>query len=316
MADSESHECSSEGHVTAGRRAVEQEWAAAWYDGDCKDANREVSKWLKEHSDKLTGGKANCRILVPMCGATRDLQWLIDEGHEVIGLELVDKALHLFLDRHRIKYTTSQVPSVNDGKCYKSKDKKLALYRCNIFEMDMSLIGKVDCVWDCGAMTDIPPAERKEYAEILLSVLKPGGRILAETFTFGEIEEADDDHKHGHNETGSFICKYGVDHSNDPPQDKCNEHHDHPDHKHDHGHDCSHDHGHDHKHSDQHHGHEHLGEGHDEDPPCRPVEEEDFQKMYGERCSIEKLCEEDSKEAEEWGPSWWAKNRLHILLLK
>eukprot|EP00057_Strongylocentrotus_purpuratus_P032828 XP_788998.2 PREDICTED: probable thiopurine S-methyltransferase [Strongylocentrotus purpuratus] len=244
--ESESYECSSEGHVTAGRQAVEKEWEAAWYEGDCKDANREVSKWLKEHSDKLTGGKTNCRILVPMCGATRDMQWLIDEGHEVIGLELVDKALHLFLDRHRINYTTSQVPSVNDGKCYKSKDKKLALYRCDIFEMDMSLIGKVDCVWDCGAMTDIPPAERKDYSEILLSALKPGGRILAETLTFGEIE----------------------------------------------------------------------GEDNDDDDEFRPVEEKDFQKMYGERCSIEMLCEEDSKEAEEWGPSWWAKNRLNLLLLK
>ncbi|XP_063966487.1 probable thiopurine S-methyltransferase isoform X1 [Lytechinus pictus] len=297
MADSESHECIRD-YVTAGRQAVENEWQAAWYEGDCKDANREVSKWLKEYINKLTGEKPNCRILVPMCGATRDMQWLIDEGHEVIGLELVNKALQLFLDRHRISYTTTPVSCINDGKCYKSKDKKLSLYRCNIFEMDMSLVGKVDCVWDCGAMTDIPPAERKDYAEIILSSLNPGGRILAETFTFREIEE--EDHEHGQLETGSYICKYGVDHSNDPPHDHCQ------DQQHDGNHKYTNDH---------HHGHEHLSPDHDEDP-YRPVEEEDFQKMYGEHCSIEMICEEDSKEAEEWGPNWWAKNRLHLIIVK
>ncbi|XP_072163554.1 probable thiopurine S-methyltransferase [Diadema setosum] len=268
MAQSGEHEHDHEEHIVGGRNAVEKQWQDAWYEGDCKNANRDVSKWLKEHIGKLTDGKSNLRIFVPMCGAARDLHWLLEQGHVVIGVELVDKALTMFLERHGIKYTESSVPSIPGGKCYKSDDGKLTLYKCNIFDLDTNLIGKVDGMWESGAMTDIPPQERVRYGEVLLSLLSPGGRILAETFTFGETEDAEggsaghDDHGHGH-------------------------------------------------HDNQGHGHGHDTE---EEFPCRPVEMVDFERMYGKTCKIEMIAEEDSDEAEDWGPNWWFKNRLHLVV--
>ena len=65
-------------------------------------------------------------VLVPLCGKTRDLLWLADQGCNVIGVEFCTKACTDFFVENKIDY--EQVDSV-----FIAKDKKLKIYCGDFF---------------------------------------------------------------------------------------------------------------------------------------------------------------------------------------
>lgn len=67
---------------------------------------------------------------------------------------------------------------------YTASDLHLKVYCGDIFKFGPSTAGQFDVIWDCNALVAINVEDREKYADILVSNLKQGGRILMTTWIY------------------------------------------------------------------------------------------------------------------------------------
>ncbi|XP_068674923.1 thiopurine S-methyltransferase-like [Montipora foliosa] len=174
-------------------------WEQDWKTDDPEFHTNEVNAMLIKHHHEFTDGRNNLRILVPLCGKSLDMIWLADQGHSVVGVELVRKGIELFFSDNKLTYSEKQV-SVNgslnsetQGTVFKAREKDISLYECSIFDFSAEVAGgKFDCIWDRGSMTAINMMNEeriKQYRDITLACLKPNGRYFLEFFAPESLEE-------------------------------------------------------------------------------------------------------------------------------
>ena len=120
------------------------------------------------------------RVLVPLCGKTPDLVWLAKRGHEVVGVELAEKAIHAFFAEQALGYR--QVDSAG-----------LPAYVCD--ELPITLVcgdyfafqaEPFDALYDRGAIVAVDPGTRPQYVSHTRSLLKPGADILIITLEYDQ----------------------------------------------------------------------------------------------------------------------------------
>ncbi|NGN97359.1 thiopurine S-methyltransferase [Grimontia sp. S25] len=116
-------------------------------------------------------------VFVPMCGKSIDLSWLASKHDEVVGVELSEIAVRAFFSEHLYTPTvTSMSPTM---KLYHFDE--LSIYAGDYFTAPLETY---PLVYDRAALIAMPESLRQQYAERLLSLLKPGGRILLVTLHY------------------------------------------------------------------------------------------------------------------------------------
>jgi thiopurine S-methyltransferase len=136
-----------------------EQWLQRWRDGNTGWHETEGNASLKRHWSGT--GK---RILVPLCGKTRDLIWLESQGNEVVGVELSDIAVQGFFEENEIAY--SLVEGTLDR--YVAVDRSITICCGDYFEFSE---GGFDGYYDRGALVALPPDLRRAYVEHSRSLL-------------------------------------------------------------------------------------------------------------------------------------------------
>lgn len=167
----------------AGIERVEK-WKAGWESGVIDFHMPKEHPTLLNYYGKITGGEKSLRFFVPLCGKTWDMKWLADHGQEVVGVEGIEIACHQFYEEQKVKYSTSEIPGIPDGKLFTSEDGKIKIYQCDALALTSDLTGKFDVVWDRGALVAIDPPVRSTYVKVLQDLTKPGSRLLFELFEY------------------------------------------------------------------------------------------------------------------------------------
>ena len=72
-------------------------WTDRWARKEIGFHQRSTNDYLKRYWDRLQV-PADARVLVPLCGKTLDMHWLREQGHSVIGVEVVRSAVAEFFD--------------------------------------------------------------------------------------------------------------------------------------------------------------------------------------------------------------------------
>ena len=113
------------------------------------------------------------RVLVPLCGASRDLGWLAEQGCEVVGVEVVRKAAD------QLFASLGKTPAVQRrGKFDVLTCANVTVVVGDFFAFDQTVAGTFDAVWDRAALVAIPPSRRSEYVEVLRSVARDADLLL------------------------------------------------------------------------------------------------------------------------------------------
>jgi len=151
---------------------------------------------LVNQSTRDTCNEDQIRVLVPLCGKTRDLKWLLDQGVEVIGVEwcinVVDELFH--------EAGLAKDSDVEESEsCLLKEDSALSgafrVLQGDFFALnEINLKGPVDAVWDRDAFSAVNLEDRKRYVDVLKAVLKPGAKILMDTPQFDSEEYDGDPH--------------------------------------------------------------------------------------------------------------------------
>ncbi|OWF35528.1 probable thiopurine S-methyltransferase [Mizuhopecten yessoensis] len=158
-----------------------KDWNERWGKKQTQFHMPKVHPMLSKCIDRLTDGKKNLRFFVPLCGKSMDLNWLLEQGHEVVGCDCSEAGCKEVFERDSIPYTTEYRQNVK-STLLKATDRKLSLYVGDFFQLQRKELGEFDCVWDRGSLVAVPVKKRQEYADIILSIMTNETRYLLDCF--------------------------------------------------------------------------------------------------------------------------------------
>ncbi|XP_033493130.1 putative thiopurine S-methyltransferase isoform X1 [Epinephelus lanceolatus] len=160
------------------------EWEERWQEQRIGFHQPQVHKMLEAHIDKVLAGRTGVRFFFPLCGKAVDMKWLADMGHSVVGVEISEKGIKEFFEESNMTYSEEPVPTIPGAKVYKSSERNISLYQCDLFNFSSSIEGQFGAIWDRGSLVAINPRDREKYAALIISLMAKDCRYLLDTLLY------------------------------------------------------------------------------------------------------------------------------------
>jgi thiopurine S-methyltransferase len=156
---------------------TEEDWRGRWAEGRTGWHEPQGNAGLQAAWPPLTN---NTRVLVPMCGKSPDLLWLVKRGHDVAGVELSEIAVRDFFSENAIEY---QIEKDGCLDRYSAADRSLTLYCGDYFDFEDSAF---DALYDRGALVALPVDLRERYVKHTKSLLRAGASKMIITLEYDQ----------------------------------------------------------------------------------------------------------------------------------
>ncbi len=122
-------------------------------------------------------------VLVPLCGMSEDMAHLAGAGAQVWGVDVAEQPLRTFLHHRGL-----QPEEVRHEGCVVLNADPFRLVVGDMLDQRLPLPGGFRAIWDRAALIALPPPLQQAYAERLLDVLQPGGRVLLVSLEYDAAE--------------------------------------------------------------------------------------------------------------------------------
>lgn len=159
-------------------RMDHQYWQDRWNEGRTGWHQDQPTPLLVRHWPAL-GMPQGSRVLVPLAGKSRDMHWLADQGHRVLGVELSQVAVEQFFAESGLEPRVSSTPS---GRHYQADG--IEIICGDAFALEADILRGCDAVFDRAALIALPPLLRRRYADDLYARLPIGCRGLLITLEY------------------------------------------------------------------------------------------------------------------------------------
>lgn len=153
-------------------------WHERWESDQLGFHQEAVNGLLVELWPRL-GLAADATVFVPLCGKSRDMHWLRERGHEVIGVELSPIAVRDFFSE-----TGIEAGSTPHGALERFEGGGYRLFCGDLFELGAAELAEVRGVYDRASLIALPPAMRRDYATHLRRILPARCSILLITLDY------------------------------------------------------------------------------------------------------------------------------------
>lgn len=153
-------------------------WRERWATGQIGWHREQVNASLRAHLGRLTHERP-AQVLVPLCGKSRDLLYLLEQGHAVVGVEMVEQAVRELFAEQDVE---PQTAAASWGTRYEVGG--LTMLQADFFDVSRDDVGPVDCAYDRAALIAMPPESRGRYVAHLLDILPADARILLVTLSY------------------------------------------------------------------------------------------------------------------------------------
>jgi len=157
-------------------------WHERWKTNQIGFHQGDVNSYLVRYWPSLTLNEGD-RILVPLCGKSRDMFWLLEQGFAVTGVEISPLAVEAFFTENRLTPVISREP-----RCVRWKTGTLEILCGDFFELERCDIGICQGVYDRAALIALPPAMRARYVNHLSNLLEQQVRGLLLTMDYNQSE--------------------------------------------------------------------------------------------------------------------------------
>ena len=154
-------------------------WIDAWNEGKTNFHQQAYHPKLTEYFPKLNPQEGQ-KVLVPLCGKSKDLLWLHEMKLKVHGIELYDQAVEDFFKENKL----SDFKKTQDLD-FKNYTYQNILISCGDF-FKLSANNSFDLVYDRAALVALPPEMRKNYAQVIKRSLKMGGKYLLISYEYDQ----------------------------------------------------------------------------------------------------------------------------------
>lgn len=159
-------------------------WLERWKREETGFHQNEVNPYLCQYWQALHLA-ADSEVFVPLCGKSRDMLWLSEQGHAVLGVETSAVAVQAFFKEN------GYIPNQTSGENFDRYDASGIRILCgDFFDLIKHDLAKTSAVYDRASLIALPPEMRKRYADHLLSILPPAAQILLITLDYPQQEMA------------------------------------------------------------------------------------------------------------------------------
>jgi len=158
------------------------DWLDRWKKGTTGWHRSDINPQLIENINQLAKTRPQ-KIFVPLCGASLDMKYLIDQGFHVVGVELSSIAIDRFFNENKIEHKVSKV---EDFVLYQGKN--IEIYCGDFFRLNKNYLYDVSCIYDRAALIALNPDLQKKYVRHLKDILPNSSKILLLTMFYPQNE--------------------------------------------------------------------------------------------------------------------------------
>jgi thiopurine S-methyltransferase len=161
---------------------INRHWLQRWEQGDTGWHHQAFNRHLIGCWPALAAA-TGCRVLVPLCGKSRDMVWLAEQGHRVLGVELSPVAVATFFEEQQL------IPrrEVRGGlESWQAGDFEILCG--DMFELQSQHVQGIAAVYDRASLVAFSPEQRDAYAELLGRLLPAGCRMLLVAMDYPQLE--------------------------------------------------------------------------------------------------------------------------------
>ncbi len=147
-------------------------WHERWHENRIGFHQSEVNRFLRRHFAHLASA-ASGPVFVPLCGKSRDMAWLREQGREVLGVELSPLAIEAF-------YKEAGWNAARRGReeFLEYQGGGVTILLGNYFHLTPAIVGPLSAVYDRAALIALPSDTRKAYAEHMAELVPSGTPLL------------------------------------------------------------------------------------------------------------------------------------------
>jgi thiopurine S-methyltransferase len=165
-------------------------WHECWKNKNLGFNQKSFNIFLKNFFQELSLD-SNASILVPLCGKSIDLLWLLKQGYQVTGVELSPLAIKEFFEEHKIPFTKG---SIGPYISWQAVDKNLLLLEGNFFdlfslskkEFKESHLQTLSAIYDRASLVALPKPMRIDYYHTLKKLLNPSTSLFLITVEYDQ----------------------------------------------------------------------------------------------------------------------------------
>ncbi|MFM2286992.1 MAG: hypothetical protein RL684_135 [Pseudomonadota bacterium] len=147
-------------------------WLQRWQNQQTAFDQAAAHPLLQRHWDAL-GCAPGAQVLVPLCGRSLDMDWLLARGHTVLGVELSPLAAEAWFGAHALEPLRTA-----DGAFTRLQAAGCAILVGDFFALEPRHVAQVVAWYDRAALVALPLPMRQRYVALLAQLLAPATRGL------------------------------------------------------------------------------------------------------------------------------------------
>ncbi len=159
-----------------------QFWHARWENNQIGFHQQEINSYLQQFWPRLQL-PAGATVFVPLCGKSRDMLWLLEQGYRVLGIEISPIAVADFFRENQLNPKVTKKNGIAQWLC-----DELVILCGDFFSLDAQDVTHCDAVYDRASLIAMPPAMRPAYAEQLIKLFPAPRPILLVTMEYPQHE--------------------------------------------------------------------------------------------------------------------------------
>jgi thiopurine S-methyltransferase len=157
-------------------------WHSRWRSNQIGFHRHDFNRHLLKHWAGF-GADPGARVFVPLCGKSRDMIWLAERGHKVVGCEISEIAVESFFKEAGL---TPRITA--DGPVQRWSAPSIEILLGDFFALTRDQVGTVDVVYDRASLIAFPPSMRPAYAQALAGFMPPDPVMLLLTLEYPQEE--------------------------------------------------------------------------------------------------------------------------------
>mgnify|MGYP001828449279 CR=1 FL=1 len=164
-------------------------WLERWHENRIGFHLDSFNPFLEKYWERLKLPE-NSRVFVPLCGKSKDLIFLHQQGHQVLGNELSPLAVKDFYTEQQVNASKSVIsaknPSTGQPNLQHWISEKVDILCGDFFSINKEQLADITAVYDRGALVALPPKMRVDYVSKLLEILPRKVSMLLLTLEYDE----------------------------------------------------------------------------------------------------------------------------------
>jgi thiopurine S-methyltransferase len=157
-------------------------WIERWEKQQIGFHQQTINPYLVTYWGELAVPR-NAPVFVPMCGKSRDMQWLRHSGHPVIGVEIARTAVRDFFEQLAL------APQVTEaGSLERWEAGGYTLWCGDLFALTAAQLTGVSGVFDRASLIALPAAMRQGYVRHMSAIVPSSAATLLVSLMYPQQE--------------------------------------------------------------------------------------------------------------------------------